>query len=34
VGDLKTQVHDFEPGIKASGLFWTIAMSRDAMDGL
>ena len=32
MGDLTTQVHDFEPGIKASGLFWTIAMSDDAMD--
>ena len=33
MGDLTTQVHDFEPGIKASGLFWTIAMSEDAMEG-
>jgi hypothetical protein len=33
VGDLTTQVHDFEPGIRASGLFWTIAMSGDAMEG-
>ncbi len=33
MGDLTTQVHDFEPGIKASGLFWTIVMSDDAMEG-
>ena len=26
-----TQVHDFEPGITASGLFWTIAISDDAL---
>ncbi len=24
MGDLKSQVHDWEPGIKRSGLFWTI----------
>ncbi len=33
MGDLTTQVHDFEPGIKASGLFWTIAMSDEGMEG-
>jgi hypothetical protein len=32
VGDFNgsTQVHDFEPGITASGLFWTIPISDDA----
>jgi len=29
VGDLTTQVDDLEPGIEASGLFWTIAMQAN-----
>ena len=32
MGDLKTQVHDFEPGIKKSGLFWTIPIPASAAD--
>jgi hypothetical protein len=30
VGDPSAQVHDFEPGIKPSGLFWTIPMPASA----
>jgi hypothetical protein len=30
VGDPTTQVHDFEPGIKPSGLFWTIPVPSTA----
>jgi hypothetical protein len=26
------QIHDFEPGIAPSGLFWTIPISHDAVD--
>jgi hypothetical protein len=38
VGDLTQQVHDFEPGIAPSGLFWTIpiapwAIEVDPIDG-
>ena len=29
MGDLENQVHDFNPGVKRSGLFWTIPMSTD-----
>jgi hypothetical protein len=32
VGDLTTQVHDFEPGIRPSGLFWTIRIGHDAVE--
>jgi hypothetical protein len=32
VGDLTKQVHDFEPGIAPSGLFWTEPVSRTAID--
>jgi hypothetical protein len=32
VGDLSDQVHDFEPGIKRSGLFWTIPVASQAID--
>lgn len=31
MGDPTTQVHDFEPGIRRSGLFWTIAVPDDAV---
>jgi len=31
VGDLSHQVHDFEPGIEPSGLFWTIPIDDDAV---
>jgi hypothetical protein len=31
VGDPTVQVHDFEPGIKPSGLFWTIPVPSSAM---
>jgi len=30
VGDPSVQVHDFEPGIKPSGLFWTIPVPPSA----
>ncbi len=30
MGDPEAQVHDFEPGIKPSGLFWTIPVPRSA----
>ena len=30
MGDLSAQVHDFEPGIKPSGLFWTIPVPPSA----
>jgi hypothetical protein len=30
VGDPSEQVHDFEPGIKPSGLFWTIPVPPSA----
>jgi hypothetical protein len=30
VGDPTVQVHDFEPGIKPSGLFWTIPVPPSA----
>jgi len=32
VGDPSSQVHDFEPGILPSGLFWTIPVSPLALD--
>jgi hypothetical protein len=32
VGDLSAQVHDFEPGIADSGLFWTIPIPFWAID--
>jgi hypothetical protein len=32
VGDLNQQLHDFEPGIAPSGLFWTIPISSAAID--
>lgn len=32
MGDPSTQVHDFEPGIRKSGLFWTIPVSPLALD--
>jgi hypothetical protein len=28
-----TQIHDYDPGITSSGLFWTIAFPDDSMDG-
>jgi hypothetical protein len=31
VGDLTTQVHDFNPGIAPSGLFWTIPIEPGAI---
>jgi hypothetical protein len=30
VGDPSVQVHDFEPGIKPSGLFWTMPVPANA----
>jgi hypothetical protein len=27
-----TQIHDYDPGITSSGLFWTIAVSNDSVD--
>ena len=32
MGVPSNQVHDFEPGIKPSGLFWTIPVSDSAID--
>jgi hypothetical protein len=32
VGDPTQQVHDFEPGIARSGLFWTISIAPSAID--
>jgi hypothetical protein len=32
VGDPTQQVHDFEPGIAPSGLFWTIPIAPSAID--
>jgi hypothetical protein len=32
VGDPTQQVHDFEPGIAPSGLFWTLPIDRSAID--
>ena len=32
VGDPTKQVHDFEPGIAQSGLFWTISVAPSAID--
>jgi hypothetical protein len=32
VGDPSGQVHDFEPGILPSGLFWTIPISPLLLD--
>jgi hypothetical protein len=32
VGDPTQQVHDFEPGIAPSGLFWTIPIASSAID--
>jgi hypothetical protein len=32
VGDPTQQVHDFEPGIAPSGLFWTIPIASCAID--
>ena len=31
MGDVSTQVHDFNPGIAPSGLFWTIPISPGAI---
>jgi hypothetical protein len=31
VGDPNGQVHDFEPGIAPSGLFWTVPIGRSAI---
>jgi hypothetical protein len=31
-GNLQNQIHDFNPGIDASGLFWTVAIPGDAVD--
>jgi hypothetical protein len=31
VGDLFQQVHDFEPGIAPSGLFWTVPVSPSSI---
>jgi len=31
VGDPSTQVHDFEPGIAPSGLFWTVPIEPGAI---
>lgn len=28
----KTQIHDYDPGITSSGLFWTIAFPDDSVD--
>ncbi|TMC76113.1 MAG: hypothetical protein E6J08_14790, partial [Chloroflexi bacterium] len=27
-----TQIHDYDPGITSSGLFWTIAVPDDSVD--
>jgi hypothetical protein len=32
VGDLTDQIHDFNPGIRHSGLFWTAAVPGHALD--
>ena len=32
MGDLTNQVHDFEPGIRQSGLFWTIPVPAAAVE--
>lgn len=32
MGDLTKQIHDFEPGIAPSGLFWTQPIDRSAID--
>jgi hypothetical protein len=32
VGDPSQQLHDWEPGIEPSGLFWTVPFPRSAMD--
>jgi hypothetical protein len=32
VGDFTTQVHDWEPGIASSGLFWTEGINPSAID--
>ena len=32
MGDPTQQVHDFEPGIKPSGLFWTVPIPAGAID--
>jgi hypothetical protein len=32
VGDPTQQVHDFEPGIAPSGLFWTIPIASSSVD--
>ena len=32
MGDPSFQEHDFEPGIEPNGLFWTIAVSRGAVE--
>jgi len=31
VGDISKQDHDFEPGIRHSGLFWTISVPADTV---
>jgi hypothetical protein len=32
VGDFSKQEHDFNPGIKRTGLFWTVRMPADLLD--
>ena len=32
MGDLTNQVHDWEPGIRQSGLFWTIPVPAEAVE--
>jgi hypothetical protein len=32
VGTNKGQVHDFNPGIRKSGLFWTVPVPEDALE--
>jgi hypothetical protein len=32
VGDLSDQIHDFNPGIRRSGLFWTAPVPTRALD--
>jgi hypothetical protein len=32
VGTNKGQVHDFNPGIRESGLFWTVPVPEDALE--
>jgi hypothetical protein len=32
VGDLSDQIHDFNPGIRRSGLFWTVPVPARSID--